>query len=94
VGSDLSIAAGGIFCPTCHNQAYSQGQIHRDEFESIEPGVLKVLRFLQSRGWSEVQSLQVRPEVMQRVENILYRYLIVVLERQLKSANFLRRILG
>jgi len=87
----LNIAAGGIFCLKCH--AYnSQGQ--RSEFESIEPDVLKVLRFLQSRSWSEVQSLQVRLEIMQRVENILYRYLIVVLERQLKSATFLRRILG
>jgi len=86
----LSIPAGGIFCPTCYNQ----GSFHRDEIESIEIDVLKVLRFVQSRSWGEVQPVQVRAEIMQRIENILYRYLIVVLEKQLKSATFLRRILG
>lgn len=80
----LNLSEGGVYCPDC-----AKGQ---HDVEPLEPDVLKVLRFLQSRDWSEVRSLVVRPLIMLRVENILYRYLLTVLERQPKSAEFLRRL--
>jgi DNA repair protein RecO (recombination protein O) len=80
----LSLAEGGIFCPEC-------GQT-QPGVEAIEPEVLKVLRHLQRSLWLEVRRLSVRPQVLRRVENILYRYLLTVLERQLRSTDFLRRL--
>ena len=80
----LSFSEGGVYCPNC-----GKGQ---HDVEPIEPDVLKVLRFLQSRDWSEVRALVVRPMIMLRVENLLYRYLLTILERQPKSVEFLRKL--
>lgn len=80
----LSLAEGGVYCPNC-------GKGHHD-VEPIEADVLKILRFLQSRDWPEVRVLAARPTIMLRVENILYRYLLTVLERQPKSVEFLRKL--
>jgi DNA repair protein RecO (recombination protein O) len=80
----LSLAEGGVFCPRC-------GQAHGD-VEAIEPDVLKILRYLQSRSWAEVQKVAVRPPILHQVETILYRYLLTVLERHLKSTDFLRKL--
>ena len=80
----LSLEDGGVFCPRCAN-----GQ---DNVEPLEADVLKILRHLQRSAWSEVQSLRVRPFILHATETILYRYLITVLERQLKSVTFLRKL--
>lgn len=80
----LSIADGGVYCPRC-------GEARRAT-EPLAADVLKVLRYLQSRSWAQVRSLQVRPEIMGPVESALYRYILTVLERQLKSVAFLRSI--
>ena len=80
----LSVREGGIYCPRCGE--------HRGGTEPIEVDELKVLRYLQSRPWATVRNLTVRPAIMARVENILYRILITVLERQLKSVNFMRHV--
>jgi DNA repair protein RecO (recombination protein O) len=80
----ISLAEGGVLCPRC-----AEG---RRDAEPIEPEVLKVLRFLQSRPWSIVSQVQVHQARMQRVDNLLYRYLLNVLERQLRSVDFMRRL--
>ena len=80
----LSLAEGGIFCANC-----GQGRPH---VEAIDADVLKVLRFLQTRPWSAVQQITVRSHIMPRVDNLLYRYLLTVLERQLKSVDLMRRL--
>ena len=80
----LSINEGGVLCPKC-----AQG---RDDLEALEPDVLKILRFLQSRPWNEVAPLQVRPMIQRRVENILQRFLLNILERRLRSVDFLRKL--
>lgn len=80
----ISLTEGGILCPAC-------GQGRRD-LETIEADVLKVLRFLQSRPWQIVRQVAVRPHILRQVDNLLYRYLLVILERQLKSVDFLRRL--
>jgi DNA repair protein RecO (recombination protein O) len=80
----LVLAEGGVLCPRC--------QAQRRDAEPVTPDVLKVLRYLQSRPWSDVQALVVRPVIMQTVQNILHRYLLTILERHLKSTEFLRRL--
>lgn len=80
----ISLPEGGVLCPQC--------AAGRRDVEAIEPDVLKVLRFIQTRGWSSVRSVYVRPHILQRVDNLLHRYLLTVLERQLKSVDFLRRL--
>lgn len=80
----LNLAAGGVFCPRCGEAAGGT--------EPIDPGLLKVLRHIQRSSWSEVRAVQLRPQTLQIVENILYRYLVLVLERQLRSVDFVRRL--
>jgi recombinational DNA repair protein (RecF pathway) len=80
----LSLHEGGVFCPRC---GQNQGDV-----EAIEPDVLKVLRYLQSQPWLDVQKLTIRPHIMRQVENTLYRYVLTVLERHLKSADFIRKL--
>jgi len=80
----LSIGEGGVYSPEF-------GQ-HREDVEVIAPDVLKILRHLQTNSWIDVYKLIIRPQTMLRIENILYRLILVVLERQLKSVDFLRKL--
>lgn len=80
----LSLTAGGVFCPRCG--------AHRDDVEPLDADTLKVLRFLQSQPWEAVQRLHGRPGVMRAVDSVVQRYLSLVLERHLRSADFLRRL--
>ena len=80
----LSIGESGVFSP--------QFGRHRADVEPIEPDVLKVLRFLQRSRWAEVRGLSVRSMTMLKIENILHRMLLSILERQLKSVDFLRKL--
>ncbi|MEZ4834922.1 MAG: DNA repair protein RecO [Caldilineaceae bacterium] len=85
VDNFLSLHAGGIYCPTCAENLSG--------VELISADVLKVLRHLQRSNWGAVRNLQVRSSNLQAAESILYRYLVTVLERQLKSADFVRRLM-
>ncbi len=80
----LSLMDGGVYCPSC--------AAGRQNLEVLEVDVLKVLRYLQSQPWPAVSQLTIRPPIMLRVENILYRYLLTVLEYRLRSTDFLRRL--
>lgn len=80
----FSLNEGGVFCPRC-------GPL-RSDVEPIAVDVLKLLRYVQSQPWSEVNRLQVRPAIGQQVDALLLRYLSHVLERRVRSADFLRRL--
>jgi DNA repair protein RecO (recombination protein O) len=80
----LSLEDGGVYCPRC-------GTIH-DSVEAIEADVLKMLRHIQRSSWPELQSVRIRPPVQQAIDTILNRYLLTIVERQLKAVNFLRRL--
>lgn len=85
VDNFLSLHAGGVYCPSCAE--------NMSGVELIPADVLKILRHLQRSNWGAVRNLQVRPSNLQAAESILYRYLVTVLERQLKSADFVRRLM-
>ena len=80
----LHLQAGGVYCPDCGLALQST--------EPIAPDVLKILRHLTRTHWPELRSLQLRQSTARAVENILHRYLVNVLERRLKSADFLHRL--
>ena len=92
----LNLQEGGVYCPNCAAQMGAESGDARSGLahglEAIEPEILKVLRYLQRQPWSEAGRLTVRPNNMRRVENILHRYTILVLEKQLRSVDFLRRM--
>ena len=80
----FSLNEGGVFCARC-------GPL-RSDVEAIPVDVLKVLRYLQSQPWLEVQRLNVRHPIARQVDTLLQRYLSHVLERRLRSTDFLRRL--
>lgn len=80
----LSLEDGGIFCPQC--------AAGRSDVDAIESNILKMLRHLQRSSWYEIQDLHIHPLVLSATETILYRYILTVLERQLKSVVFLRKL--
>ena len=75
---------GGVLCPR-HGQA-------RPNAEVIPLPVLKVLRYLQTEPWEQAAKLQLTPATRQQVENLLLGYITFLLERQLKSVDFLKRL--
>jgi DNA repair protein RecO (recombination protein O) len=80
----FGVHEGGVFCPQCGAQ--------RQDVEPIPVDTLKVLRFLQGQRWEEVSRVQIRPMVLRQVESLLSRYLLAILERHLRSVDFLRRL--
>jgi DNA repair protein RecO (recombination protein O) len=80
----LSLERGGALCP--------KHGAHHPETIALPLGVLKVLRFLQTRSWDEVALLQISPATAGQVESVLARYIVYHLERTLRSVTFLDRL--
>ncbi len=80
----LSLERGGCLCP--------QHGAHSPETIALPLPVLKVLRFLQTRSWEEVASLQITSATMGQVEAVLKRYIVYHLERTVRSATFLEKL--
>jgi DNA repair protein RecO (recombination protein O) len=75
---------GGTLCPK-HGQS-------RPNAEPLPLPVLKVLRFLQTERWETTRMLQLTPSTRLQVESLLLGYITFLLERQLKSVDFLRKV--
>ncbi len=85
----FSASEGGVFCPRCgEGQTGSRSK----ELEPLDADVLKILRFAQSRPWGEVRKFTIRPHLVRKAESLMQRYLMTVLEHQLRSVDFLRRL--
>ncbi|MFO7662833.1 MAG: DNA repair protein RecO [Chloroflexota bacterium] len=80
----FSADLGGFLCPSCF------------EVDSralpVSAVSVKVMRYLQTRPWETVQQLHLRPAVLHEIERILHDYLVHILERDLKSVDFLHRL--
>jgi DNA repair protein RecO (recombination protein O) len=50
------------------------------------------MRYLQTRPWDTVSQLRLRPVVLHEIERVMYDYLTHILERDLKSVDFLHRL--
>lgn len=80
----FSADLGGFLCPN---------SVEADpRAQPVSAVTVKVMRYLQTRPWETVQQLQLRPAVLHEVERVLYDYLIHILERDLKSVDFLHRL--
>ncbi len=77
----FSPAEGGVLCPRC-----GEGQARAKE---ISLKVLKVLRFMQTNDYSICRRLRLSQALHDQLEGIMQRYIIYLLERKLKSIEFL-----
>lgn len=75
---------GGVLCPRC-----GEG---RSEATPLSLNALKVLRFLQTRDYDTVQLLHVRLPLHAELETVMLRYITYILERNLKSVDFLQHL--
>ena len=80
----LSFERGGCLCPKHGSNLPGTVALPLD--------VLKVMRYLQSRGWEQVAVLQLRPDVLGQIEAVLARYIVYHLERTLRAPVFLDRL--
>ncbi len=82
----LSLNEGGMRCPRCGRSAPATLE--------VTLGAFKVLRYLQGQEYPAVRALRLRPATAREVEQVLRRYLAFILERGLKSAEFLSLVLA
>lgn len=80
----FSAEQGGILCARC-----GEGQ---PRARAVSVNAQKVLRFLQTRDEAAVRALSIGDATQEEVEALLQRYLEFVLERELKSCDFIRRL--
>jgi len=80
----FSLLDGGVVCPRCAETRSGLIAI------GVEP--LKFLRYFQVQPWSKVAGLKLAQGVVSEMEYVLQRYLVALLERQLKSVEFLKLI--
>jgi len=77
----FSTDEGGALCPRC-------GEAERAAM-AISVGALKVMRFLQTHSYQECAGLQLTSKTRSGVEAVLHSYIVYLLERRLKSVEFL-----
>lgn len=75
---------GGLLCPDC-------GSIDRRS-RQISSVAVKVLRYLQTREWETSRVLNLKRPLHSELENVMHYYLTYILERNLKSVDFLNRL--
>jgi len=80
----FSAELGGLLCPNC----YEADRRARP----VTAVVVKVLRYLQTRSWQTVYVLRLKPSLQHELEGIMHYYLTYILERNLKSVDFLHRL--
>ena len=80
----LHLNAGGVYCPDCGRSLHGA--------EPIAAPALKILRHLSRTQWDSLRGLRLVQSTALAVESVLQRYLVTVLERRLKSAEFIYRL--
>lgn len=81
-GNAFSPEAGGVTCPSC-------APAHRDGLP-LSATAFRVLRFLQTRDWPVARCIQLTPTTRGDLERLMQAYVRHLLERELKSVEFLR----
>src|SRR6188508_3790549 len=83
-GNAFSPAGGGVICPQCSHAALGARPLSSD--------ALKVLRHLQRSALVGVLRLRLTPVVQREVERVLHAAVSTVLERELRSRDFLSEV--
>jgi DNA repair protein RecO (recombination protein O) len=79
----FSFEQGGVLCPACGAQLRAQ---------RISLGALKVLRHLQRSDYAEAKRAKPAPAVQLELESLMNLYVSYLLERNLNTPKFLRRV--
>ena len=82
--SYLSAADGGVLCPKCGSDWIGATE--------LSVNALKVLRFLQTRGWETCRLLRLNPSTRAEIERLMNAYITYHFERKLKSVDFIHRL--
>lgn len=77
----FSAEDGGMLCPACAE--------NRPGVRALSLGALKVLRYLQTRPYAECAALKLQAATRSEVEQVLQGYVVYLLERKLKSVEFM-----
>jgi len=80
----FSFSAGGVICPTCGRGL--------PNLISISVATLKYLRHFQRSSYSEASRARPSLEVQKEAETLMQGYFTYLLERQLNTPGFLKRI--
>lgn len=80
----FSAELGGLLCPGC--------EAADRHAQPLSAAAVKVLRYLQSRSWDTVHQLRLRRDLHAELERIMHYYITYLLERELKSTEFLNRL--
>ncbi len=80
----FSASEGGAVCPD-----HAEGNPH---VVPLSLGALKVMRFMQTREFDEIRGLNLSEGVHLELERILQSYIMYLLERRLRSVEFIRRL--
>jgi DNA repair protein RecO (recombination protein O) len=88
----FSATEGGAVCAKCAKRILSGAAGGRTGLLPISTEALKCLRHFQTQPHAKIANLRLRPAALQEMEYVLQRYITVLLERQLKSVEFLKLI--
>jgi DNA repair protein RecO (recombination protein O) len=80
----FSFSAGGVICPRC-----GQGLKH---LHNISVEALKYLRHFQRSSYAEAVRARPNPEVQREAESLMQGYFTYLLERELNTPGFLKKI--
>lgn len=80
----FSFVDGGMISPSYKKD--------RRQAKLVPLSTLKVLRFLQTQPWEKIQTLHLTATTRQQVETLLLGYITHILERRVKSVDFLRKL--
>lgn len=80
----FSPADGGVLCQACG--------LGRRDVHSLSLSAFKVLRYGQTRQWNHFRRLRLTGPLHAEVESALHRYIVYLLERNLKSVEFMRQL--
>ncbi len=84
VANYFSASMGGVLC-TRH-----EGQV--EHMMPLSLPALKVLRHMQTQSWEQVAALRLNLSLHLELESLLQDFVVHVLERQLKSVEFIHRL--
>jgi DNA repair protein RecO (recombination protein O) len=85
-GNLFAFSGGGVLCPACADT--------EPVVRPISVNALKVLRFFEHSEIDVARRLRLNPGLSQEVEQLLQGYIRYLLERELKSTEFLERLKG
>lgn len=84
LGNHFDPDSGGVLCPRCATSADGALPLHE--------GAFRVLRFLQTRTLATARQVALQRDTRHELERLMHAYIRYILERDLRSVEFLERL--